>query len=363
MNTLHVGLAGYGYWGPNLMRVLQEREDVRVIACCDPDPVQRRRLSVRYPGVAALAGLEELLDADLDAVVLATPIATHAECVKAALQRGKHVFVEKPLCTSEADAEFLVDLATRRGLTLAVGHTFLYHPAVLAVRDAIHSGQLGDLHYISSSRANLDVYRHDTNVLWDLAVHDLSILHFWLGQAPASVQMTGRGCSHSGNPDVAFVALTFPTGLIAHVEVSWLAPSKLRRMVVVGSRQMAVFDDTETREKLRFHYRSVLPPPPQNFGEFQLCCRQGDILAPWIETREPLAAEMEDFILAVRQGGSPRSDGRLGADVVRTLVRLQQSWEDQFVPRALPPASVESPVAPFRRVQGGAKRHGQSAAS
>jgi predicted dehydrogenase len=304
-------------------------------------------MALRYPHVQPVATLQELLAADIDAVILATPIQHHGEGVMAALDQGKHVFVEKPLCTSVERAEFLVQRAEQRGLVLAVGHTFLYSPAVLAVHAAISSGQLGDLHYISSSRVNLDAYRHDTNVLWDLAVHDLSILHFWMGEGPLEVQVTGRGCARPDSPDIAFLSLTFPAGVIAHIEVSWLAPSKLRRMVVAGSRQMAVFDDTEVREKLRFHQRSVMPAPPENFGEFQLCCRQGDILVPWLETREPLALEMEDFILSVRHGGLPRSHGRLGAEIVRTLVRLQQRWEEQVPP--IPPASTSYALLPVNR--------------
>lgn len=347
MNTVRIGLSGYGYWGPNLLRVLQEREDVQVVACCDPNPIQRRRMALRYPNIQPVATLPELLTAGIDAVVLATPISQHAEGVLAALDHGKHVFVEKPLCTSVEQAELLVQRAEQQGLVLAVGHTFLYSPAVLAVHAAIGSGQLGDLHYISSSRVNLDAYRHDTNVLWDLAVHDLSILHFWMGESPLQVQVTGRGYARPDSPDIAFLSLTFPGGVIAHIEVSWLAPSKLRRMVVVGSRQMAVFDDTEVREKLRFHQRTMMPAPPENFGEFQLCCRQGDILVPWLETREPLAMEMEDFILAIRHGGLPRSHGRMGAEIVRTLVRLQQCWEGQAPP--LPPASASWPLSPVNR--------------
>jgi predicted dehydrogenase len=347
MNPVRIGLAGYGYWGPNLMRVLQERDDTQVVACCDPNPIQRRRMALRYPTVQPVATLPELLAAGIDAVVLATPISQHAEGVMAALEQGKHVFVEKPLCTTVEQAEFLVQRAEQQGVVLAVGHTFLYSPAVLAVHAAIASGQLGDLHYISSSRVNLDAYRHDTNVLWDLAVHDLSILHFWIGESPLQVQVAGRGCARPDSPDIAFLSLSFPGGVIAHIEVSWLAPSKLRRMVVAGSRQMAVFDDTEVREKLRFHQRTVMPAPPENFGEFQLCCRQGDILVPWLETREPLALEMEDFILSIRHGGMPRSHGRLGAEIVRTLVRLQQCWEEQVPP--MPSASASLALAPVNR--------------
>lgn len=362
MNTVRIGLAGYGYWGPNLMRVLMEREDAQVVACCDPNPIQRRRMALRYPNVQAVASLQELLTAGIDAVVLATPIGLHAEGVAAALDQGKHVFVEKPLCTTVEQAEFLVERAEQKGLVLAVGHTFLYSPAVLAVHAAIHSGQLGELHYISSSRVNLDAYRHDTNVLWDLAVHDLSILHFWMGASPLQAQVTGRGCARPESPDIAFLSLTFPGGVIAHIEVSWLAPSKLRRMVVVGSRQMAVFDDTEVREKLRFHQRSVMPAPPENFGEFQLCCRQGDILVPWLETREPLALEMEDFVLSVRHGGRPRSHGQLGAEIVRTLVQLQRCWEEQIPP--FPPASTSFQLPPANhRLPRGVESDGHIAAS
>lgn len=362
MNPVRIGLAGYGYWGPNLMRVLQEREDTQVVACCDPNPIQRRRMALRYPHVRAVATLQELLTADVDAVVLTTPISLHGEGAAAALEHGKHVFVEKPLCTTVEQAEYLVQRAEQLGLVLAVGHTFLYSPAVLAVHAAIASGQLGDVQYISSSRVNLDVYRHDTNVLWDLAVHDLSILHFWMGESPLQVQVTGRGCARPDSPDIAFLSLSFPGGVIAHIEVSWLAPSKLRRMVVVGSRQMAVFDDTEVREKLRFHQRSVMPSPPGNFGEFQLCCRQGDILVPWLETREPLALEMEDFILSIRHGGLPRSHGRLGAEIVRTLVRLQQCWEEQAPP--IPPASASYAISPLsHRSPRGVESDDQIAAS
>lgn len=315
---LNVGLIGLGYWGPNLARVLNQTQRCNFVACCDLQPQRLQKVLRQYPGVQGFSKLDEMWD-KVDAVAIATPISTHYDLAHEALSRGKHVFVEKPLAHSAERAQSLVDQAQRAGLTLMTGHTFLYSPPVIRVRELIESGTLGKLHYLSFSRVNLGLFQKDVDVLWDLAVHDISILLYWLGETPSQGTSFGRACVQRDKNDVAFVWLQFPSGVIASIEISWLSPQKMRRTCIAGSQRMIVYDDTEPNEKIKIYDRGVDFTAPQTFGEFQLTYRTGDIVSPHLGNSEPLLTEIEQFIDCAETGGVPRSSGKFGCEVVRVL--------------------------------------------
>ena len=321
-----VAIIGHGYWGPNLLRNYLELPGVSVKWVCDPRSEALDNAVRRYPAQAVTQSYDEVLaDAAVDAVVIATPISTHFALARAALEAGKHVFVEKPLTSSTADAEELVRLARHTGLTLMVGHTFVFSPPVRKLGELIHGRQLGDIHFITSSRVNLGLHQKDVSVVWDLATHDLSILYYWLGEAASNVYVTGRGCIVPDIPDVAFVNLRFPSGVIANIDIAWLSPVKLRRTVIVGSQRMALYDDTETVEKVKVFDHGVDYKDPETFGEFQLSYRTGDIVAPKLDTVEPLFAEASHFIECVTTGRRPITDGVAGLRVVASLEAAERS--------------------------------------
>jgi predicted dehydrogenase len=312
-----VGLVGLGYWGPNLLRVLAEMTEVDVKWICDLDESRLERYSRRYPSVACTGRIEQLLeDAEVDAVILATPVFTHFDLAARSLEAGKHTFVEKPLASSGEMADELVRLAAERDMRLMCGHTFIYSPPVRAVKKMLDRQELGQLFFVSSSRVNLGLHQPDVSVVWDLGPHDFSILLYWLGETPRSVRAIGRDSIVPGIPDVAFVTLKFPSGIVANVELSWLAPSKLRRTVVVGSEKMVVYDDG-TPEPVRVFDHGVVYQDPESFGQYQLSYRTGDIISPKIASYEPLAAQLADFIDSVRSGAPVDSDAALGRNVVR----------------------------------------------
>lgn len=325
----NVAIVGYGYWGPNLLRNYLEVPGVSVAWVCDRRPEALEKVRRRYPAQAVSGSYDEVLaDPAVDAVVIATPISTHFDLAAAALRAGKHVFVEKPMTSSTADAEELVRLAGETGLTLMVGHTFVFSPPVRKLGELIHDGSLGDIHFITSSRVNLGLHQKDVSVVWDLATHDLSILYYWLGESASSVYVTGRGCIVPEIPDVAFVNLRFPSGVVANVDIAWLSPVKLRRTVVVGSRRMALYDDTESVEKVKIFDHGVDYKEPESFGEFHLSYRTGDIVAPRLDTVEPLFAEASHFIECVTTGRRPITDGLAGLQVVASLEAAERSLRD-----------------------------------
>lgn len=321
---LNVGVIGLGYWGPNLARVLNQTQRCNFVACCDVQKERLQRVVRQYPRVEGFTNLEELWDR-VDAVAIATPIRTHFELAHEALSRGKHVFVEKPLAHSSGCARQLLDLAQRKRLTIMTGHTFLYSPPVIRVKELIQSGILGDLHYLTSSRVNLGLYQKDVDVIWDLAVHDISILLYWLGQMPTHGTSFGRACVQRDKNDVAFLWLTFPGGVVASIEVSWLSPQKMRRSCIAGSKRMIVYDDNDSNEKIKIYDRGVDFTAPQNFGEFQLTYRTGDMVSPHLSNAEPLLTEIEEFIGCAESGAVPRSDGEFGYNVVRVLEMVTQN--------------------------------------
>jgi predicted dehydrogenase len=339
---VRVAVVGLGYWGPNLVRNLHELPIARVAAVCDLRRDALTSLALRYPALRATTRFDDILrDPAIEAVALATPVTTHYELASATLRADKHVFVEKPLAASSEDALELIQLAERKGLVLMPGHTFLYSPPVNLVRDLIDSGELGEIYFISTSRVNLGLHQPDVSVVWDLGAHDLSILRYWLGENPTDVAATSRGCVMPNTPDVAFISLRFPNGTIAHVEVSWLAPSKLRRTAIVGSRKMVVYDDT-SNEPVRIFDSGVDVPDPETFGEYRLTYRAGDIVSPHIDVVEPLSLELADFCSAIREGSEPRSSSRIGLDVIRTIEAVDRSLAEGEGRVAVDPAA---PVA------------------
>jgi predicted dehydrogenase len=328
-DTLAVGLIGLGYWGPNLLRVLSDREDARVEWVCDLRQDRLDHFARRYPSVNATTRSAELFEApDLDAVLIATPVFTHFELASASLRAGKHTFVEKPLASSAADADDLIDLAARCRLALMCGHTFIYSPPVRAVRAILERGELGEVYFISSSRVNLGLHQPDVSVLWDLGPHDFSILRYWLEEAPRAISAVGRDSIVAGIPDVAFVNVEFPSGTLANLEMSWLAPSKLRRTVVVGSEKMVVYEDGAP-EPVRIFDHGVVYQDPETFGEYQLSYRTGDIVSPKLEGTEPLAVELDAFIRAAAAGQAPPGHVQLCRDVVRMVEAAEASLVDR----------------------------------
>jgi predicted dehydrogenase len=316
---------GLGYWGPNLVRNFFEVDGVEMAVACDFRQDALDALQRRYPSVALTQSYDDILDdGSIDAVAIATPVSTHAPLAETALEAGKHVFVEKPLAASSAEAAALIDLARLHRRVLMPGHTFLYSPSVTTIHDRIKAGELGEVLFISMSRVNLGLHQPDVSVVWDLGPHDVSILRYWLGESPARVSAMSRGCVMPDTPDVAFINFEFPGGTLAHVELSWLAPSKLRRTAIVGSRKMALYDDTSI-EPVRLFDSGVDIPNPDNFGEYRLTYRTGDVVSPRIEATEPLRLELEDFCHAIRTGARPRASAEIGLEVVHTIEAIDRS--------------------------------------
>ncbi|MEX0815882.1 MAG: Gfo/Idh/MocA family oxidoreductase [Gaiellales bacterium] len=340
--TVRVAVVGLGYWGPNLVRNLHEVPDAEVSWACDLRPETLAAVSRRYPAIATTTSFDDVLaDPRTDAVAIATPVSSHYELAAAALRAGKHVFVEKPLAASAEEALRLIELAEEHDLVIMPGHTFLYSPPVNLIRDLITADELGEIYSISTSRVNLGLHQPDVSVIWDLGPHDFSILRYWLDETPAYASAVSRGCILPDTPDVAFINLEFATGTIAHVELSWLAPSKLRRTTVIGSRKMVVYDDV-SNEPVRVFDSGVTLKNPESFGEFRLGYRTGDIVSPRVDVAEPLGLEMADFCNSVRTGDTPRSSRELGLDVVRMVEAVDSSLEQGGARMAVSEPSARS---------------------
>jgi predicted dehydrogenase len=314
-----LALVGAGYWGPNLARVMNQSPKCDFVAACDTDPRNLENVIRRYPTLRGYSRFADLLASDVEAIVIATPISTHYALAKQALLAGKHVFVEKPLAHTAELARELVRIAADQKVTLFTGHTFIYSPSVVKVKELIDSGNLGEILYISLSRVNLGLFQKDVDVVWDLAVHDISILLYWLGESPVNGASFGRACVQKNKRDVAFLWLEYPSGVLASIEVSWLSPQKLRRTCVAGSNRTVVYDDMEPTEKVRVYDRGVNFIQPQTFGEFQLSYRMGDMNAPYIGNTEPLLNEIEHFIHCLETGEKAITSGEFGVQVVEVL--------------------------------------------
>ncbi|HTU28562.1 MAG TPA: Gfo/Idh/MocA family oxidoreductase [Solirubrobacteraceae bacterium] len=331
--TIRLGVAGLGYWGPNLARNFAAIAGCELAWLCDADDAVREKLSRAHPSAQATADLDDLLDdPGLDAVVLATPVPTHADLAVRVLEAGKHCFVEKPLATTVADAERAVDAAARTGRTLMVGHLLEYHPGLRALKELSDSGELGDeIFYIYGNRLNLGKLRADENALWSLGAHDVSVVLTLAEGDPVEISAHGASYVREGVEDVVFCFLRFASGLVAHLHLSWLDPHKERRFTVVGSKRMATFDDMAVERKLTV-YDKGFDEDSRTYGEY--ITRSGGSFSPQIANVEPLRVECEHFVQSVREGTTPRSDGASGLRVVRVLEALQRSLDESRVARA-----------------------------
>lgn len=322
---VRVGVVGLGYWGPNLARNFDLLPEVELAWCCDADPERRERLATVHRSTRFTGELDDMLaDAALDAIVIATPVTTHAELALRVLDAGKHCFVEKPLALSAADAQQAVDAAARAGRLLMVGHLLEYHPGVRLLKDALDSGELGEARYIYSNRLNLGQLRTDENALWSLGAHDVSVVLALAGEEPVELSARGECYMREGIEDVVFAFMRFPSGVAAHLHLSWLDPHKERRFTVVGSKRMATFDDMELERKVTI-YDKGFDEKADSYGEY--ITRTGDIRSPRVPNAEPLRLECEHFIHCIRDGRTPRSDGQSGLRVVKILEGLQRELE------------------------------------
>ncbi|MEA2289284.1 MAG: hypothetical protein QOD55_1281 [Solirubrobacteraceae bacterium] len=321
-----VGVVGLGYWGPNLARNFATVPGAQLRWCCDERPDARERAAVRFPGARVTGDLGDLLaDDGLDAIVVATPVPTHADLAVRVLEAGKHCLVEKPLAQSVADAERAVEAGRAAGRVLMVGHLLQYHPGVNKLKEIAASGELGDIHYIYGNRLNLGQLRADENALWSLGAHDVSVLLHLADEEPCEMHARGESYMREGVEDVVFGFLRFPSGLAAHLHLSWLDPHKERRFTVVGSKRMAAFDDMDQERKVTV-YDKGFDEKADTYGEY--ITRSGDIWSPRVPNDEPLRLECEHFLQCIREGRTPVSDGESGLRVVRVLEGLQQSLDE-----------------------------------
>lgn len=332
-----IAVVGYGYWGPNLVRNFWEAPGARLVSVCDLRTERLAGVQERYPAVEITGRFEDVLaDGRVDAVAIATPVSSHFDLARRALEAGKHVFIEKPITTTSAEAERLVEEADRRGLVLAVDHTFVYTGAVRKMHELVESGGIGDIYYYDSVRVNLGLFQHDVNVLWDLAVHDLSIMDYVLPVRPVAVSATGVRHVAGEPEDVAYLNLFFENNLIAHIHVNWLAPVKVRRTLVGGSQKMIVYDDLEPSEKIKIYDKGItLNGTPGGNGngdkryQMMVGYRTGDMWAPQLDMAEALSLELRQFVKCVEERRTPLTDGRAGLRVVQILEAATQSLADR----------------------------------
>lgn len=331
-----LAVVGLGYWGPNWVRNLQQIDEIRNIVACDLDASRRERIAREFPGVQVCENLENVIrDPDITGIVIATPVSTHYKIARAAIAAGKSVLVEKPLATSYREAEELRESAARQGVVLMVGHTFEYSTPVRKIAEIISQGELGEILYITSTRANLGLFQRDVNVVWDLATHDLSIVLALTGAMPEAVSCHARSYYRDGIEDVALLTLHFST-FITFVHVSWLDPNKIRRTTIVGSRKMLVYDDTAVQEKIKIYDKGVtVQRYYDSYDEFQFAYRYGDIQIPRIDEIEPLKVECRHFVDCILRGLRPRTDGRNGVRVVSVLEAAIKSIRNGGLPVAL----------------------------
>jgi len=319
------GVIGYGYWGPNVVRNLTSLEGSELTAVCDKTPAARRRMQKAHPGITVASEASEILSStDIDAVAVVTPVWTHYELTKAALENGKHVFVEKPFTSNTAQAEELIELAAKKNLKIMVDHTFLFSGAVKKIRELVEEGALGKLYYYDSTRVNLGLFQHDVNVIWDLAPHDLSIMDYLIKETPEAIVATGQ--THlNGFEDVAFITLYFPDKVIAHINVNWLSPVKVRTTLIGGEKKMLVWNDLEADEKVKVYDRGVQINNRQGLYDLLVNYRSGDMWAPQLEQVEALRQELAYFVDCISNDKTPMNDGQAGLRVVKMLEAANDS--------------------------------------
>ncbi len=332
-----IGVIGYGYWGPNLVRNFSEQEGARVVMVSDLRPGRLDLVRKRYPAIETTGDCASLIDNPaVDAVVIATPVSTHYDLAARALRAGKHVWLEKPLVETSEQAEDLVKLAAEQGLVLHVDHTFAYTPAVRKIKELVEKGELGDLNYYDSVRINLGLFQHDVNVFWDLAVHDLSIMEYVLPSQPVAVSATGISHIAGGLENTGYITLFFPGTLIAHIHVSWLAPVKIRQLLIGGSRKMIVYDDLEPSEKIKIYDKGItLGPDDESKRRLLIGYRTGDMLSPQLDLAEALQVEAGHFLRCVAGQEQSLTDGRVGRRVVAILEAATRSMKNRGRPEEL----------------------------
>jgi predicted dehydrogenase len=328
-SELGVGVIGYGYWGPNLVRNFMGDTNTRVVAVCDRSRERLAEVKRLYPGVEATTDPKDLFkNSDIDAIAIATPVATHFDLAREALRAGKHVLVEKPIASSSEQASKLIDEAARQKLVLLVDHTFVFTGAVTKIRDVIREDSFGKLQYYDSTRVNLGLFQHDVNVLWDLAVHDLSIMDFVLGASPTAVSATGLSHVRGQPANVAFMTLFFDSDIIAHINVNWLSPVKIRRTLVGGSKRMIVYDDLETSEKVKIYDKGItVTETPDDVRKLLISYRTGDLWSPKVNETEALRLEVAHFRNCIDGKEKPLTPGERGLAIVRMLEAADESME------------------------------------
>jgi predicted dehydrogenase len=348
MKPIKVGVVGCGYWGPNLVRNFNLLPDCQLKMVCDTSEQRLKHLQGLYPDVQGATSYDVMLNGiGLDAVVIATSVKWHYPMAKASLLAGKHTFIEKPMASSSAECEELIELAEKKGVVLMTGHTFLYSPVIRKIKEIVDQGDIGDIRYICARRLNLGLFQKDINVAWDLAPHDISIIQHIMNEPPIAVNC--RGCAHitPGVEDVTMICLSFSKQRTAIIHNSWLDPRKIREMTIVGSKRMIVYDDVAQLEKIRiFDARVETPPHYDTFAEFQYAYHYGDVYAPYVKQEEPLKSECQHFLDCIKNGNTPLTDGKNGLELVRILEASSKSL-------LLGGAAVEVPAH-----QNGREHHG-----
>jgi predicted dehydrogenase len=338
---LKIGIVGLGYWGPNLVRNFSSIPESKVAICCDIREERCQKIAGLYPGTECTQRMEDVFrHPEVEAVAIATPVCTHYALVKQALHAGKHVLVSKPLTSDVAQAEELVELAEEKGLVLQVDHTFIYHPAVEKLKDIVVRGELGDLYYFDSVRINLGLFQSDVSVIWDLAPHDISIMQYLIDRPVKWVQ--AAGACHAGQrvESMAYITVQFADNVLGHCHVNWLAPMKIRSVIIGGSRRMAVYDDNLVTEKVKLYDKGVTLTSIEGLYEALVQYRNGDMYAPAIANSEALGREVKHFLFCIQQGKKPLTDGRAGLCVVRILAAAQESIRRDGQQIALPASKV-----------------------
>src|SRR5881296_2964365 len=326
---LKLGVIGYGYWGPNIVRNFSSQPDCQLVAICDKKPKAVAQVLSRHPAVHATSNPDEVTSSPkVDAVAIVTPVSTHYELARKALENGKHVFVEKPFTATSAQAEELIELAERKNLQTMVDHTFLFNPAVRKIKELVDAGVLGPLYYYDSTRVNLGLFQHDVNVIWDLAPHDMSIMDYIIQEKPEAVVATG-GTHLNCLADLAFITVYFPNKVVAHINVNWLSPVKVRTTLIGGEKKMLVWNDLEADEKIKVYDKGVQITNGQSVYELLVSYRSGDVWAPRVEQAEALKLELEYFMDCIRNDRTPFNDGLAGLRVVKLLEAADQSLKER----------------------------------
>jgi predicted dehydrogenase len=326
---VRVGVIGYGYWGPNVARNIYSLDNCEIVSVCDQNPASLRRASQALAGIELTTNSAELLASPkIDAIAVVTPVWTHFELAKAALENGKHVFVEKPFTSTRQQAEELIELADRAHLKIMVDHTFLFNGAVRKIRELVDAGTLGQLYYFDSTRVNLGLFQHDVNVVWDLAPHDLSIMDYIIDAKPEALVATG-GRHVNGHADMAFITIYFPGDVVAHINVNWLSPVKVRTTLIGGEKKMLVWNDLEPDEKIKIYDKGVQITDGKGVYELLVSYRSGDVWAPKVEQSEALKVELAYFMDCILKDRTPFNDGAAGLRVVKLLEAADQSLRDK----------------------------------